>query len=177
MANEHGDFMDSGANADTEWRFGGCVVRLEPGTVAGGGSFSSGGPVIHADINHISIGAVSVAVNSSGQIVITTDGGIAPITWCNVDEDETLSAAGVTAGASWGPTSTVITLARAGVTLNLTLQADWNIAAGANANLWVSWGAPVYRGVGAPSKADQALALIAALDARLSAVEQALESL
>jgi len=40
----------------------------------------------------------------------------------------------------------------------------------------VGWEAPVYRGVGQPSKADQAIALLAAIDARLTAVEQALES-
>lgn len=160
MADEHGPFMDSGFNDDTIWRFGGCAVRLQVGTVAGGGAFTSGGPAIIADENHIAVGAVSVAVNSSGQIVVTTDGGIAPITSCVVVPDETLAGAGVTAGASHGPTSTVITMSQGGSALDLTTQTDWNAVAGTNANLWISWKAPVVRGVGEPSIAQQCLDLI-----------------
>jgi hypothetical protein len=171
MANEHGNFMDSGFHNDTVWRFGGCVIRLEPGTVAGGGAFTSGGPRIHADANHISVGAMSVAVNSSGNIVVTTDGGIAPITWCVVTPDEALAAIGISSGASHGPTSTVIVLSQADVALNLTTQTDWNKVAGESSNLWISWGSPVVRGVGADSLAQQAIDLYTALEARVAALE------
>lgn len=171
MADEYGPYMDSGFHNDTVWRFGGCVIRLVAGTVAGGGAFTDGGPLILADENHISVGAESVAVNSLGQIVVTTDGGIAPISWCVVDEDESISAIGVQAGASHGPTSTVIVLSQNNVALDLTQQAAWNIVAGTNANLWISWGAPVVRGVGQPSLAQQAIDLYTALEARVAALE------
>lgn len=171
MANEYGNFMDSGFHDDTRWRMGGCVIRLGIGTVAGGGAFTSGGPLIHADENHISVGAISVAVNGTGNLVITTDGGIAPITWCLVDEDEALSAAGIQAGASWNATTTTIFMSQGGAALDLTTQTDWDAVAGSSSNLWVSWGAPVYRGVGEPSLAQQAIDLYTALEARVAALE------
>lgn len=171
MANEHGNFMDSGANNDTVWRFGGCVVHLEPGTVSGGGAFASGGPSILADANHISVGAVSVSVNASGNLVVATDGGIAPITWALVDEDEILSARSVTAGISHNATTTVITCGKNNAALDLTTQAGWDAVAGSSANLWISWGAPVSRGVGNVSLAQQAINLFTALEARVAALE------
>lgn len=160
MADEHGAFMDSGFNDDTVFRKGGCVIRLEPGTVAGGGAFSSGGPRIHADANHISIGATGVSVNSLGQLVITTDGGIAPICDVNVTADEYLVGIGVAGGPSWGPTTTTIVVSQNGSVLDLTDQADWNIVAASTANFWVGWEAPVVRGIGEPSLAQQCLDLI-----------------
>lgn len=171
MANEHGPFMDSGSHNDTVWRFGGCVLRLDPGTVAGGGAFTSGGPRIHADANHISVGAMSVAVNSSGNIVITTDGGIAPITWCHVTPDETLAGIGIASGPSHNATSTVIILSQNNVQLNLSTQVDWDKVAGGSSNLWVSWAAPVSRGIGESSLAQQAIDLYTALEARVAALE------
>jgi hypothetical protein len=171
MANEYGNFMDAGGNDDTIWRFGGCVVRLEPGTVTGGGTFASGGPSILADADHISVGAISVAVNASGYIVVTTDGAIAPICWADANPDESLAALAVDSGASWNPTTTSIIMSKDGVQLNLTNQADWDAVAGSSNNLWVSWGAPVYRGVGADSLAQQAIDLYTALEARVAALE------
>lgn len=171
MSNEYGNYMDSGFNNDTVFRLGGCVIRLEPGTVSGGGAFASGGPYIHADENHIAVGAVSVAVNGAGNLVITTDGGIAPITWCHVTPDETLAGLGITSGPSHNPTSTVIILSDGGTQLDLTGQTDWDTVAGGSSNLWVSWGAPVVRGVGADSLAQQAMDLYTALAARVAALE------
>lgn len=171
MANEYGNFMDSGFNNDTEWRLGGCVIRLEPGTVGGGGTFVSGGPRIHADENHIAVGATGVAVNSAGNLVITTDGGIAPITWCHTVPDEALASIGMVSGPSQAPTSTVVIMSIGDVQLNLADQTDWDTVAGGSSNLWVSWGAPVVRGVGAPSLAQQAIDLYTALEARVAALE------
>jgi hypothetical protein len=63
------------------------------------------------------------------------------------------------------------------VTLNLTVQADWNIVAGATSNFWVSWTGPIYRGLGQLSKADQALARLAVVEQQISEIQLTLESL
>jgi hypothetical protein len=160
MANEYGNFMDSSFNQDTIWNFGACVIRLDPGTVAGGGAFSSGGPRILADENHIAVGAISVAVNASGNIVITTDGGVAPIGACLIGADESLSAKNALPGPSEGPTSTVVVIGQGGAALNLTTQTAWDAVAGTSTNLWCFWAGPVFRGVGQPSIAQQCLDLI-----------------
>jgi len=176
VANEHGPNMDSGANADTEWLKGGGPIKLEPGTVSGGGGFASGGPSVIADGPHVAVGIVDVSVNASGNLVITTDGSFNPICRVWVTPDETLAARGVSCGPSVGTTTTIVSFSKADVALDLTTQAGWDAVAGSSSNIWVGWEAPVYRGVGQPSKADQAIALLAAIDARLTAVEQALES-
>jgi hypothetical protein len=177
VANEYGDYLDSGANADTVWLKGGGPIKLETGTVSGGGGFSSGGPSIIADGPHVAVGIVSVSVNSAGNLVVTTDGSFTPICRVWAQPDETLAARGISCGPSVGTTTTVISFSKADVQLDLTTQAGWDAVSGSSANIWVGWESPVYRGVGDPSKADQALALIAALDARLATVEAALESL
>lgn len=176
MSNEHGNFMDSGANSDTVWLKGGGAIKLEPGTVSGGGAFASGGPSVIADGPHVAVGIVSVAVNGSGNLVITTDGSFTPICRVWVTPDETLAGRGISCGPSVGTTTTIITFSKADVQLDLTTQLGWDAVAGSSANIWVGWESPVYRGVGQPSKEDQALAMLALLDARLTAVEQALES-
>jgi len=177
MANEHGNFMDSGANNDTVWRFGGAAIRLEPGTVAGGGAFSNGGPSIIADGPHVAVGVVSVEVNGSGNLLITTDGSFNPICIARVNPDETLAARGISCGPSVGTTTTIVSFSKADVQLDLTTQVDWDKVAGSSANIWVEWGSPIYRGIGQDSKADRALAAIAALEVRVAQIELALESL
>ena len=149
MANEYGDSMDSGANDDTRWRFGGCVVRL-----------GESGPYIHADGQHISIGATSVEIDSNGYLLINTDGHIAPICWAMAVPDETLARDVVITGPSWAANTTRIGFAKAGSALDLSDPSDYAEVSGSNTNIWVSWAAPVYRGVGEPSLAQQALDLI-----------------
>jgi hypothetical protein len=171
MANEYGDYMDSGFNDDTVWRFGGCAIRLEDGTVSGGGAFASGGPVIIADGPHVAVGVVSVAVNGSGNLVITTDGSFNPICIAHVTPDETLAARGISCGPSVGTVTTVVSFSKADVQLDLTTQLGWDAVSGSSSNIWVSWGAPIVRGVGEASLAQQAIDLYTALEARVAALE------
>jgi hypothetical protein len=177
MADEYGAFMDSSLNEDTEWGKITGVIRFEPGTVAGGGAFITGGPYLHANSGHIAVGITGVSVNASGRLVITTDslnqGSVGSV---NADEDETLSGLGIMAGVSGGNGTLTIKLAQNGVVLDLTQQAAWDIVAGPDSNIWVTVDYVKHRGIGLPSKADQALMLLAQLDQRLAAVESALES-
>lgn len=171
MANEYGDFMDSGFNDDTIWRIGGCAIRLEAGTVSGGGAFASGGPSIIADGPHVAVGVVSVAVNSGGNLVITTDGSFTPICAVHVTPDEALAANGVSCGPSVGTLTTIVSFSKADVQLDLTTQTDWDAVAGSSSNIWVSWASPIVRGTGADSLAQQAIDLYTALEARVAALE------
>jgi len=171
MANEYGNYQDSGFNDDTIWRLGGGPIKLDPGTVAGGGAFSSGGPSIIADGPHVAVGVVSVEVNSAGNLLITTDGSFNPICIAHVTPDETLAARGISCGPSVGTTTTVVSFSKADVQLNLTVQADWDAVAGSSSNIWVSWASPIVRGVGAVSLAQQAIDLYTALEARVAALE------
>jgi hypothetical protein len=178
MADEYGAYKDSSANDDIEWGKVTCVIRFEPGTVGGGGTFVTGGPYIHANSGHIAVGAKTVAVDASGRLVITTDTlGIGTVGSANADEDETLSSLGVQAGISGGNGTLNIKLAQNGVFLDLTQQSAWNIVAGADSNLWITVDYVKARGVGLPSKADQALTQIAQINQRLASIESALESL
>jgi hypothetical protein len=178
MADEYGAYKDSSANDDIEWGKVTGVIRFEPGTVAGGGTFTTGGPYIHANSGHIAVGMTGVSVDSSGRIVVATDTlGVGTVGSATVDEDETLSALGVQAGISGGNGTLRIQLAQGGTELDLTQQADWNIVAGPDSNLWVTVDYVKARGVGLPSKADQALAQIAQINQRLASIESALESL
>lgn len=178
MSDEYGPYLDSSINDDTEWGKVTCVIRFEPGTVGGGGTFISGGPYIHANSGHIAVGAQSVSVDASGRLVIATDSlGAGIVGSANADEDETLSSLGIQAGISGGNGTLNIKLAQNGVFLNLTQQSAWNIVAGADSNLWITVDYVKHRGIGLASKGQQALDLLAALDQRLSAVESALESL
>src|SRR5690606_42071911 len=95
MANEYGDSMDSGANDDTRWRFGGCVDRL-----------GESGPYIYADGQHISIGATSVEIDSNGYLLINTYGHISPICWAIALPDATLARDVVITVPSWAPITT-----------------------------------------------------------------------
>src|SRR5690606_14004265 len=133
-------------NDDTRFRLGGCIVLLP-----------AGGPEILADGNHVSVGATGASIDGTGRIVGTADGSISPVLWGIVTPDESLAADGVICGASVGFDQTVITVYRNGSVLDLSDPADYAQISGDSANLWVSWAAPVYRGTGEPSLAQQAL--------------------
>jgi hypothetical protein len=140
MSNEHGSYMDAAVNYDggVGLRFRGTCIRFENGQVHTAGWFDSGGPYVHANSAHISIGVENVRVDDSGRLVIETD-GMAPVVACLVSGDETLSARGIFGGASVG-VDTVITFHDAGSgRLYLNQQADWDAIAGTYCNVWVLW--------------------------------------
>lgn len=165
MANEYGPFRDLIA-PDIEWDLRTCVIRFEPGVVNGDGTFESGGPYIHANETHVSVGVVDVQVTSAGQLEVINDGG-APIGSITCTPDETLVGRGIDLGPSGGAPGTRFTARQEGVgQLNLTQQADWDAIAGETCNVWLAWLTPRVRSTGRPSLSD-----------RLDAIESAVADL
>lgn len=165
MADEHGPYMDASYLDDTEFGYIHGVIRFEPGTVAGGGAFLTGGPKIHANSAHIASGLVSVLVDANGRLVINTDSsGYGWMGAIVAEEDETLSARDVVAGPSGGNGLIRCKFTQNGTYLDLTQQADWNVVAGVESNLWILGRYVKHRGVGLPSKGQQALDRIAVLE-------------
>lgn len=169
-SNEHGSYMDA-INQDTEWAFGGGVIRLEPGTVDRiTGVFSSGGPRIYANSTHISVGIRNIYVKGSGagggDLVIEHDSP-GRITSISMDPDETLSQKAV-GGVSGGVGTMVVRFYDlAGNRLYLHHQEDYDFISSPYSNFWLEWKGPKVRGSGGPSLSDR----MAALEARVTALE------
>lgn len=162
MADEYGPYRDAIA-PDIEWEIRTCVVRFEPGTVNGDGTFESGGPYIHANSTHVSVGVVDVHVTTAGQLEVVNDGG-APIGSIACVPDESLVQRGIDLGPSGGAPGTRFTARQEGVgQLNLTQQADWDAIAGVNCNVWLTWLTPAVRSAGRPSPVDRIAALEASV--------------
>jgi hypothetical protein len=135
---EYGSHMDAADLPGQAFTIRGCVIRFEPGTVNGNGTFTSGGPYIHANTAHIAVGVTGVSVQNDGDLEVTTD-GMSPVVSCAVSPDETLSSRGIMGGASVG-TSTILRFYKSGVgRLYLNQQTHWDYIAGTLANVWVLW--------------------------------------
>lgn len=103
----------------------GCAIRL-----------TAAGPSIIQNSTHRCTGASSVSILPSGDLEIIQTVS-APIISTTVDEDETLSARGILAGASRGGRATTV---RFYSTKNRTrLRADSPLLVGAWNNIWVTW--------------------------------------
>lgn len=178
MADEYGPYIDASTNEDTVWGFASGVIRFDSGTVDGNGGFITGGPYIHANSLHINVGITGLSIDEYGRLAITTDTASAgTIGSPRVEEDETLSARGIQGGISGGNGFLNVKFGKNGVPLDLTKQADWDAISGPTANIWVFVPFIRYRGVGQPSKTDQALAAIAALTERMASAETAIAEL
>lgn len=136
--NEWGPYMDA-ARADYPFVLRGTVIRFEPGTVLSTGAFTDGGPYVHANSAHRSVGVKAVKVDSAGQLVVNTDGG-SPIVSTFASADETLTERGIWCGASGGSGTTNYRCYKAGKgRLYLNRQADWDLISGQYANIWLGW--------------------------------------
>lgn len=145
MADEHGPFMDHSDNYVYETMSGLRIrprrtcIRFEPGQVHTAGWFDSGGPYVHANSAHVSVGVKGVRVQDDGDLEIQTDGPMTPVlsNWCS--PDETLSIRGIVGGCSVG-TLTVVRFHKSGVgRLYLNTQEHWDMIAGTLANAWFGW--------------------------------------
>jgi len=130
------------------------------------------GLFIHTNSAHNSVGLVEVKIEkSSGRIRLETDG--AHMGTVIVGIDETAARQGLSFGPSGGNTYASIECGKLGVFQDLRIQSVYDAVASGNLNIWVEFHSPLVRGVGDPSKADRALAAIAALEARVLALEEA----
>lgn len=104
----------------------GCAIR-----------FTTSGPRIHENSAHDCNGASAVSVNSAGELVIKQTVGGRPVVSMTVDEDETLSTRGITAGGSGGTGTTRVRFfdTRSGH----VVRADSPALQGEFANIWVTW--------------------------------------
>jgi len=131
------------------------------------------GLFIHNNSAHTSVGLTGdVKIEkSSGRIRLVTDGALMGTVIVGIDE--TAARQGLSFGPSGGNTYANIECAKLGVFQDLRIQSVYDAVASGNLNIWVVFLSPLVRGVGDPSKADQALALITALEARVTALEAA----
>lgn len=125
------------------------------------------------DEGHRSVGILPLIriEKSTGRIVVDTDGATngAPFP----GPDETAVSGGYRFGATGGSGGQIrIQCAKPGVGLmDLADQGVYDSVASQFLNVWLLWVSPLVRGMGDPSKADQALTLYAALEARVAALE------
>jgi hypothetical protein len=102
----------------------GCTIRFEGPT-----------PRIHANAAHLCTGAYDVGINDDGDLVVySTIRG--PIISVVAEEDETLSALGIQAGASGGTGRTIVRLYD---TFGARVRADSPNLATRYANVWLLW--------------------------------------
>lgn len=147
-ADEYGQYMDRVyAPIDERLAWRGCVLRFGPGAVRTDGTFpSGGGPYIFSDRSHISVGCRSTRISSGGDLVITTDDGMVPMSSAWVVGDETLASRGIICGPSVGSLATTIRCHKSGVgRLYLNRQAHWDAISGSTSNVWAGWFSVVSR--------------------------------
>lgn len=161
--NEHGPYIDAhGADAELVTR-GGCIRLTDTG------------PVIHANSAHVASGIASAHIDpSDGWLWIVHDGSL-PVVAVLCSPDETLAARGILIGASGGTTHSRVRFTRVTSTavtpLDLRNPAHYAQVAGTNSNLWYAVVQMGTRTNGEPSRVDRLAAEVAALEARVAALE------
>lgn len=165
MANDYGVNQDAWhPNNQTEIRYG--AIRL----------LSTGPEILH-DASHVSVGLVSVSIDSAGYLVVQHDGSL-PVGAVIYGPDETLAGRGVIPGASEGGLVSKIKVYRIGTgLLNLNNPAHYALVAGPTCNLWVISVMPGHRGNGDEELTPEQEAIVilqgqvADLTARVEALE------
>lgn len=102
----------------------GCVIRFAPS-----------GPRIHVDRTHDCPNVTEVEVDAGGRLVVHRHNG-ETVQAAMVSPDETLSARGIIAGASWARTRTTIQFYN---TETGVIRADDPDLQGRTANVWITW--------------------------------------
>ena len=133
VANATGWLTDAVPATDTV--VSGCVIRF---------SAPDGSPSIHANAAHQCAGVTSVGITSAGRLRVAqtvTDPAAHPILFAFTQADETLSARGISCGASGGTGDTeyVCYDARLGRALDLSDPDDRARMQGKYSNLWVGF--------------------------------------
>lgn len=172
MSGEYGEFRDAWQpDNEVAIRYG--CIRITDGThdtTTDPDFILNPGLYIHSNSGHITVGLTEVKIEkSSGRIRLVTDGAL--MGTVTVTGDETAARQGLLFGASGGNDYANIECGKLGVFQDLRIQSVYDAVASSGLNLWVEFVSPLVRGVGDPSKADRALALIADLEARVAALE------
>ncbi|MCT4795370.1 hypothetical protein [Exiguobacterium alkaliphilum] len=107
--------------------FSGMALRFDP----------VNGPYIHANASHYPLGFKSAVIDSRGYLTIRRD-RVDSVVSIIVDPDETLTARGITIGASGGGVVTNLYFYQNGRLLNLAKPSDYAIIAGPFSNAWVT---------------------------------------
>lgn len=104
---------------------GGCVIRLY-----------DTGPQVHVDSTHTCPFVTDVHVRDDGALIVDRRraGSIQAVV---VSPDETLTARGILAGASWARSTTTIRFYD--TTTGTVLRADDPRLHGATSNVWIAW--------------------------------------
>ncbi|WP_232819613.1 hypothetical protein [Exiguobacterium sp. TNDT2] len=96
------------------------------------------GPYIHANASHYPLGFKSVTIDPKrGYLTIRRD-RVDSVVSIIVDPDETLTARGITIGASGGGVVTNLFFYQNGRLLNLAKPSDYAIIAGPVSNAWIT---------------------------------------
>lgn len=172
MSGEYGEFQDKWwPDCEVATRMG--CVRIVDGIhddTSDPEFIFNPGLFIHANSGHISVGLTEVKIEkSSGRIRLVTDGALMGTVIVGIDE--TAARQGLSFGPSGGNGHANIECAKLGVFQDLRIQSVYDAVASGNLNIWVEFHSPLVRGVGQLSKADRALAAIAALEARVLELE------
>lgn len=169
---EYGAYSDAWQpDHETAIRYG--CVRINPGILVehSTGWLTTPGLYLYTNSAHVACGITDVKINeSTGDLHVVTDGaqnGV-PI----VSGDETAALNRIWFGGSGGNGVINIRAYKEGYgRVRFNVQADYDVVADPLLNLWLLFVAPLVRGSGATSKADAALAALALLEARVTALE------
>lgn len=108
--------------------FSGMALRFDP----------VNGPYIHANASHYPLGFTSATIDQNrGYLTIRRD-RVDSVVSIIVDPDETLTARGITIGASGGGVVTNLFFYQNGRLLDLANPSDYAIIAGPFSNAWIT---------------------------------------
>ena len=148
----------------------GCI-RITDGThdTTDPSFITNPGLYIHNNSGHTSVGVEQVRIDkATGYIRVDTPGSLNGVPL--VTGDETAAAQGLLFGGSGGNGYVNILCYKIGNgTMDLRVQATYDLVASSGLNLWLAWLSPLVRGVGDPSASER----IADLEARVLALEGA----
>ncbi|MGD7707788.1 hypothetical protein [Microlunatus sp. Y2014] len=118
------------AKHDNQIAIRGCVIRFDQRDAAGNTK-----PYIHANKSHICVGPTHLEVEDDGDLVVY-DNTVGPIVSVAVSPDETMTANGLSCGASGGSGKTTI---RCYDRDGNRIAADSPEMYAPLSNLWLTW--------------------------------------
>lgn len=164
MANEYGDYHDSGNNDDTDWAIRTAVLRVAPGTIRGYSSPNTpswvpegwhwnAGLYVHANSAHTNVGILGMAIHpTAGYVRVIhddTDPAMPGIGSVIAHGDESFALKGVLVGPSGGNGHSNLYFYRIGKgPINMASQRGYNLVAGRSMNIWYAHFRPRVRGIG-----------------------------
>jgi hypothetical protein len=158
---------------DDRWAIRAGVIRITPGTHQEHDAdyLTNPGLIVYANSAHIAVGLQPPVLihRTGGWLRVQAPGaGVGAVL---VTGDETAAVRRLMFGGSGGKDGVNITCSDEGGKVNLASQAGYDQVAHPSLNLWIAWLSPTLRGVGDPATADAAMVALAALEARVAALE------